>query len=66
MQRGNEQSRTILDGRRTDDEQTCSLILVHEVGEWWALYPHGVSSFGVRLERAEAVKMAQAILADED
>lgn len=64
MQRENERSRTVVVGRRTDDGTQCSLLLVHEVGGAWALYPHGARQFGVRLSQEEAAKVAQAILAD--
>lgn len=63
-QRGNERSRTVVDGHRTDDGDQCKLVVVHEVtGDCWALYPHGWGKFGVRLAKAEAVTVAQAILA---
>lgn len=63
MQRKNERSRTVVEGRRTDDGDQCKLILIHEIGGTYALYPHGWGRFGVRLRRAEAVMVAQAILA---
>ncbi|MGH3933274.1 MAG: hypothetical protein ACRDTF_25235 [Pseudonocardiaceae bacterium] len=37
---------------------------MHEItGGCWSLYPHGWGRFGVRLAQAEAVAVAQAILA---
>ncbi|MGH3925062.1 MAG: hypothetical protein ACRDTT_19735 [Pseudonocardiaceae bacterium] len=33
------------------------------IGDTWAIYPHGVGELGVRLEKANAVRVAQAILA---
>lgn len=63
MQRENETSRVVLDGRRTDDGDLCKLVAIREIGGAWALYPHGVKKFGVRLVKADAVTMAQAILA---
>lgn len=63
-QRGNERGRTVVEGRRTDDGDCCKLVVVQEItGGCWALYPHGWGKFGVRLAQAEAVAVAQAILA---
>lgn len=63
MQRHNERSRTVVDGHRTDDDQLCKLVVVHEVTSGCvAFYPHGTTQFGVRLMKADAVKVAQAIL----
>jgi hypothetical protein len=62
MQRQHERSRLVVDGKRTDNAERCTLVVVHEVGGSWAWYPHGFGKFGVRLPRAEAVKVAQAIL----
>lgn len=64
MQRRDERSRLVVNGQRTDDQQTCTLVVVHEIGDRWVLYPHGASKFGVRLDRTEAVRMARTILAE--
>jgi len=64
MQRENEISRIALDGRRTDDGDLCKLVVIHELGGTWALYPHGVHKFGVRLDDECMIAMARAILAD--
>ncbi|MCA1672957.1 MAG: hypothetical protein LC799_12430 [Actinobacteria bacterium] len=65
MQRDNEISRVVVDGRRTDDGDRCTLVVVHErYGGTWAFYPHGFGKFGVRLEKSAAAEVAQAILAD--
>jgi len=61
-QHGNEHSRVVVEGTRTDDNTRCSLVLIHEGGDTWGLYPHGFGKFGVRLACAEAVKAARAIL----
>ena len=61
-QRHNELARLVADGRRTDDGQTCSLVLLRTTGGEWRLYPHGVDKFGVRLSDQEARRVAQAIL----
>ncbi len=66
MQRDNEISRVVVDGRRTDDGDRCTLVVIQErYGGTWALYPHGWGTFGVRLETSAAVKVARAILADD-
>lgn len=65
MQRDNEISRVVVEGRRTDDGDRCTLIVVQErYGGGWAFYPHGWGTFGVRLARSAAAKVAQTILAD--
>lgn len=61
-QHKDERDRVVVDGRRTDDGDTCTLVVVREFGGTWVLYPHGDAKLGVRLPRAEALKMAQAIL----
>lgn len=65
MQRENEHGRVVLDGRRTDDNDRCELLLVSEVGRTWALYPHGAWKLGVRVPHAEAVRLAHAILGQD-
>ena len=65
VQHKNERSRIVVEGRRTDDGALCTLVVVREVGGTWALHPHGDAKLGVRLARAEALKVAQAILAGE-
>ncbi|MGH3940144.1 MAG: hypothetical protein ACRDTG_16225 [Pseudonocardiaceae bacterium] len=45
------------------DDQQCTLVVIHErAGDTWAIFPHGVGKLGVRLAKAEAVRVAQAIL----
>ena len=63
MQHENEVGRVVLVGRRTDDGAQCSVIVIHEFGGAWALYPHGVSRLGVRLGKEDAATVARAILA---
>ncbi|MGH8922460.1 MAG: hypothetical protein ACRD0H_29670 [Actinomycetes bacterium] len=57
-----EHSRLVVAGHRVDDGDRCSVVVIHERTGYWGLYPHGFTKFGVRLPRAEAVRMAQAIL----
>ncbi|MGH3912732.1 MAG: hypothetical protein ACRDTC_04885 [Pseudonocardiaceae bacterium] len=66
MQRQNEAGRIVLDGRRTDDDAQCSLVVVRELSGTSAIYPHGADKLGVRLSTTEAVRMARAILADAE
>ena len=41
-----------------------AFLVIHErAGGTWAIYPHGVGELGVRLENADAVRVAEAILA---
>lgn len=62
-QRENETHRVVLEGRRTDDGDLCKFVAIREIGGAWALYPHGVKKFGVRLAGEDAVRAARAILA---
>ena len=63
-QRENERSRIAVDGRLVADDQQCTFLVIHErAGDTWAIYPHGVDKLGVRLEKAEAVRVAETILA---
>lgn len=57
-----ERSRLVVKGRRVDDHTLCTLVIVHEIGGTWALFPHGWGRFGVRLAHAEAAKIARRIL----
>ena len=63
MQRENETNRVVVNGRRTDDGDLCKLVAIREIGGAWALYPHGVKKFGVRLGNEDAATVARAILA---
>ncbi|MGH3914615.1 MAG: hypothetical protein ACRDTC_14595 [Pseudonocardiaceae bacterium] len=62
--REKEHSRLVVEGIRTDVDELCSLVVVHEMGGKWSLYPHGAAQLGVRLPQAEALKVAQKILDD--
>ncbi len=62
MQREHERRRLSVEGKRTDDGSTCTLLAVHEIGGAWVLYPHGWGKFGVRLPGAHAETLARAIL----
>ncbi|MGH3917306.1 MAG: hypothetical protein ACRDTC_28430 [Pseudonocardiaceae bacterium] len=64
MQRDNERGRVVVAGRLVADGQECTFLVIHErSGGSWAIYPHGVGKLGVRLAKAEAVRVAEAILA---
>lgn len=60
--RGDEISRVSVTGRRVEDNDKCTLVVIREAGGTWALYPHGFGKFGVRLPKDEAVQVAKAIL----
>jgi hypothetical protein len=62
MQREREHCRLTAEGRRTEDGDRCTLLVVHERGGVWAFYPHGWGKFGVRLPAEQARRVAQAIL----
>jgi hypothetical protein len=62
MQRKYERSRLTADGKRTDDGDRCTLLVVGETGGTWARYPHGADPLGVRLSEEQARRAAQAIL----
>ncbi|HEY2763562.1 MAG TPA: hypothetical protein VGJ13_06045 [Pseudonocardiaceae bacterium] len=64
MQRENERARLTATGTRTDDDTKCTLLAVSEVGGRWCLYPHGARTLGVRLPKAEAERIARAILGE--
>ncbi|MGH3932724.1 MAG: hypothetical protein ACRDTF_22430 [Pseudonocardiaceae bacterium] len=60
--REKERSRLVVEGTRTDDGDRCALVVVHEVGGTWAAYPHRIDRLGVRPAKADAVRVAEAIL----
>jgi (2Fe-2S) ferredoxin len=62
MQREHERSRLTAEGKRTDDGDRCTLLVVCETGGTWAVYPHGADQLGVRLSGEQAERVARAIL----
>ncbi|MGH3718846.1 MAG: hypothetical protein ACRDRI_08405 [Pseudonocardiaceae bacterium] len=56
-----ERSRVTVQGRCTDGDCRCTLIVIHELGGSWAI--HGLGAPGVRLSRTVAIALAEAILA---
>ena len=58
MQRDNERGRMAVYGKRTDNGERCTLVVVAEVGGTWAFYPHGAAQLGVRVAAPEAVRVA--------
>lgn len=62
MTQEKERFRVVVAGQRADDGDRCTVVVIHERSGYWGVYPHGFATFGVRLPRAEAVKVAQAIL----
>lgn len=55
-----ERARLIVKGRRTDDDSTCTLVVIQEHGGTWAI--HGLGNPGVRLSAADMVALAEAIV----
>ncbi|MGH3764130.1 MAG: hypothetical protein ACRDS0_14025 [Pseudonocardiaceae bacterium] len=56
-----ERARLVVPGRRTDDNSSCTLLVIHECGGTWAI--HGLGNPGVRLPTADMVALGEAILA---
>ncbi|HEU0086688.1 MAG TPA: hypothetical protein VFQ77_03410 [Pseudonocardiaceae bacterium] len=65
MQRDNEHGRVVVPGRRTDDDERCALVVIHERTGDWAFLPHGTTQLGVRVSGPNEAKVARRILADE-
>ena len=65
-QQESERGRVVVEGQRLDDHSLCTVVVVHERGGSWAWYPHGFGKFGVRLPKAEAVRMARRIIKDAE
>jgi hypothetical protein len=55
-----ERVRLVVQGRRTDDNSTCTLVVIHEDNGIWAI--HGLGNPGVRLPTADMVALVEAIL----
>lgn len=64
MQRENEVSRVVREGRLTSGGDRCTFVIIHERSGHWAFYPHGDQKLGVRLSQDNAHDVAQAIMAD--
>jgi hypothetical protein len=56
-----ERGRMTAQGRCTDDDSDCTLLVIHEAGGTWSI--HGLGAPGVRLRQAEMVALAEKILA---
>jgi hypothetical protein len=55
-----ERARLVVKGQRTDDDSTCTLVVIHEHSGTWAI--HGLGNPGVRLSAADMATLAEAIL----
>jgi hypothetical protein len=55
-----ERGRLHAQGRRTDDNSCCTLLVIHEANSSWAI--HGLGAPGVRLSKAEMIALAEKIL----
>lgn len=53
-----ERARLVVKGRRTDDDSTCTLVVIQERNGTWAM--HGLGNPGVRLSAADMVALAEA------
>lgn len=62
MQREDELARLVAEGRRSDNGERCSLVLVRRTGGDWFFYPHGMDQLGVRLSDPEARRVAALIV----
>jgi hypothetical protein len=55
-----ERARLVAKGRRTDDDSTGTLVVIHELGGTGAI--HGLGNPGVRLSATDMAALAEAIL----
>jgi len=55
-----ERGRLHAQGRRTDDNSRCTLLVIYEADGSWAI--HGLGAPGVRLSKAEMIALAESIL----
>lgn len=60
QQQPRERGRLTTRGHRTDDGGWCTLLVVQEADDSWAI--HGLGAPGVRLTKAEMITLAEAIL----
>ena len=60
--RSRERDRVIALGRRTDNDERCTLLVVNEADGSWSFYGLGASA-GVELGRAGTVALVESILA---
>jgi hypothetical protein len=56
-----ERGRLQAEGHRTDNDSTCTLLVINEADGAWAI--HGLGAPGVRLPKAEMIALAEKILA---
>ncbi|MGH3522983.1 MAG: hypothetical protein ACRDU4_09160 [Mycobacterium sp.] len=61
--RARERSRVVAQGRCTDTNERGSLLAIHETAGTWVFYPP-LGERGVRLSAADAIRVAEKILAD--
>jgi hypothetical protein len=55
-----ELGRLTAQGRRTDDDSRCTLLVINEADGSWSF--HGLGAPGVKLSRADATTLAQGIV----
>ena len=55
-----ERVRLVVQGRRTDDNRVCTLVVIHECSGTWAI--HGLGNPGVRLTAPDIAVLAETLL----
>jgi hypothetical protein len=55
-----ERARIVVQGRRSDDGSTATLVIIHEENGTWSIHSLGVS--GVRLSKTDMTAVAEPIL----
>jgi hypothetical protein len=55
-----ERARIVVQGQRSDDHSTATLVIIHEEDGTWSIHGLGVS--GVRLSKTDMTAVAESIL----
>lgn len=55
-----ERARIVVQGQRSDDGSTATLVIIHEENGTWSI--HGLGVAGVRLSKTNMIAVADAIL----
>jgi hypothetical protein len=55
-----ERARIVVQGRRSDDGSTATMVIIHEENGSWSV--HGLGVAGVGVSKAEMLAVAQAVL----
>jgi hypothetical protein len=54
-----ERARLVIQGHRSDDHSTATLLIIHENGSWTI---HGLGAPGVTLSKTDMIAVAESIL----